>query len=153
MMKKLIKAGVLLIIFVAALIVSSLVINRGSGDQIVDMGAPTLPRVWFTLNGEKVNVLSGYVRDMDIPAMRDTITPLEADGTLDMTVEEDGNAISGMKYTVYSMDGEEVYGEGEASELSGEETVTLSLADSLEESAQLDGAGYDDFSEDHISAV
>ena len=56
MMKKLIKAGVLLIIFVAALIVSSLVINRGSGDQIVDMGAPTLPRVWFTLNGEKVNV-------------------------------------------------------------------------------------------------
>ena len=47
MMKKLIKAGVLLIIFVAALIVSSLVINRGSGDQIVDMGAPTLPRVWF----------------------------------------------------------------------------------------------------------
>ena len=60
MMKKLIKAGVLLIIFVAALIVSSLVINRGSGDQIVDMGAPTLPRVWFTLNGEKVNVLSGY---------------------------------------------------------------------------------------------
>ena len=63
MMKKLIKAGVLLIIFVAALIVSSLVINRGSGDQIVDMGAPTLPRVWFTLNGEKVNVLTGYVRD------------------------------------------------------------------------------------------
>ena len=93
MIKKLIKAGVLLIIFVAALIVSSLVINRGSGDQIVDMGAPTLPRVWFTLNGEKVNVLSGYVRDMDIPAMRDTITPLEADGTLYMTVEKDGNEI------------------------------------------------------------
>ena len=136
MMKKLIKAGVLLIIFVAALIVSSLVINRGSGDQIVDMGAPTLPRVWFTLNGEKVNVLSGYVRDMDIPAMRDTITPLEADGTVDMTVETDGNEISGVQYTVYSMDGEEVYTEGEAPELSDTGTVTLSLSDGLSDSVR-----------------
>ena len=136
MMKKLIKAGVLLIIFVAALIVSSLVINRGSGDQIVDMGAPTLPRVWFTLNGEKVNVLSGYVRDMDIPAMRDTITPLKADGTVDMTVETDGNEISGVQYTVYSMDGEEVYTEGEAPELSDTETVTLSLSDGLSDSVR-----------------
>ena len=136
MMKKLIKAGVLLIIFVAALIVSSLVINRGSGDQIVDMGAPTLPRVWFTLNGEKVNVLSGYVRDMDIPAMRDTITPLEADGTVDMTVETDGNEISGVQYTVYSMDGEEVYTEGEAPEFSDTGTVTLSLSDGLSDSVR-----------------
>lgn len=136
MMKKLIKAGVLLIIFVAALIVSSLVINRGSGDQIVDMGAPTLPRVWFTLNGEKVNVLSGYVRDMDIPAMRDTITPLKADGTVDMTVETDGNEISGVQYTVYSMDGEEVYTEGEAPELSDTGTVTLSLSDGLSDSVR-----------------
>ncbi len=136
MKKKLIKAGVLLVVFAAALVVSSFIINRGSEDQIADMGAPAIPRVWFTVNGQKVNILSGYVRDMDIPAMRDTITPLEADGTLDMTVEEDGNAISGVKYTVYSMDGEEVYGEGEASELSGEETVTLSLADSLEESVR-----------------
>lgn len=136
MMKKLIKAGVLLIIFVAALIVSSLVINRGSGDQIVDMGAPTLPRVWFTLNGEKVNVLSGYVRDMDIPAMRDTITPLEADGTVDMTVETDGNEISGVQYTVYSMDGEEVYTEGDAPELSDTGTVTLSLSDGLSDSVR-----------------
>ena len=136
MKKKLIKAGVLLVVFAAALVVSSFIINRGSEDQIADMGAPAIPRVWFTVNGQKVNILSGYVRDMDIPAMRDTITPLEADGTLDMTVEEDGNAISGVKYTVYSMDGEEVYGEGEASELSGEETVTLSLADSLGESVR-----------------
>ena len=136
MKKKLIKAGVLLVVFAAALVVSSFIINRGSEEQIADMGAPAIPRVWFTVNGQKVNILSGYVRDMDIPAMRDTITPLEADGTLDMTVEEDGNAISGVKYTVYSMDGEEVYGEGEASELSGEETVTLSLADSLEESVR-----------------
>lgn len=136
MIKKLIKAGVLLIIFVAALIVSSLVINRGSGDQIVDMGAPTLPRVWFTLNGEKVNVLSGYVRDMDIPAMRDTITPLEADGTLDMTVETDGNEISGVQYTVYSMDGKEVYAEGKDVELSDAGTVTLSLSDGLTDSVR-----------------
>mgnify|MGYP007002744598 CR=1 FL=1 len=53
MKKKLIKAGVLLVIFAAALVVSSLVINRGSRDRTADMGAPTLPRVWFTFQWRK----------------------------------------------------------------------------------------------------
>lgn len=129
MKRRLIKAGVLIIVFAAALVISSLVVNRGSSDQIADMGAPTLPRVWFTVDGEKVNTLSGYVRDMDIPAMRDTITPLEKDGTLSMTVEKDGNDISKVEYTVYSMDGEEVYSEGETGDIPEDGTVTLTLSE------------------------
>ena len=131
MKKRLIKAGVLLVVFAAALVISSLVVNRGSSDQIADMGAPTLPRVWFDVNGEKVNVLSGYVRDMDIPAMRDTITPLEKDGNLLMTVETNGNDIEKTQYTVYSLDGEEMYSEGETAELSEEGTADLQLGGSL----------------------
>lgn len=136
MKKRLIKAGVLLIVFAAALVISSLIVNRGSGDQIADMGAPALPRVWFTLNGEKVNILSGYVRDMDIPAMRDTITPLNADGTLNVGVEKDGNEISRMRYSVYSMDGKEVYSQEKEAELSEESTASLSLADGLKDSVR-----------------
>ena len=136
MKKKLIKAGVLLVIFAAALVVSSLVINRGSRDRTADMGAPTLPRVWFTSNGEKVNTLSGYVRDMDIPSMRDTITPLKADGTLDMVIDAEGSKVSRVQYTVYSLDVEEVYSEGQAPELSEEGNVTLTLSEGLNESVR-----------------
>ena len=136
MKKKLIKAGVLLIVFAAALVISSLVINRGSGDQIADMGSPTLPRVSFTVNGEKVNTLAGYVRDMDIPAMRDTITPLKRDGTLDIAVERYGNEISRVRYSVYSMDGKEEYGSEKEAELSEEGTASLALSDGMKDSAR-----------------
>ena len=79
MKRKLIKAGVLLVIFAVALVISSLVINRGTGDEIIDMGAPSLPRISFLLDDKQVNTLFGYVEEMEIPSMRDTIIPLGED--------------------------------------------------------------------------
>ena len=73
---RLIKVGVLAAVFVIALIASSLVINRGTDDKIVDMGAPSLPRISFLVGEQEVNALCGYIRDMDLTSMRDTITPL-----------------------------------------------------------------------------
>ena len=45
MKRKLIKAGVLLVIFAAALVVNSREINRGTGDESVDTGAQSHPRI------------------------------------------------------------------------------------------------------------
>lgn len=114
MKRKIIKAGVLIVVFIAALVISSMVINSGTDDEIVDMGAPTLPRVSFTVDDREVNPLFGYVQDMDITAMRDTITPLNQNGTLSMNIEENGQEISGIRYEVYSLDGTDKYTEGEA---------------------------------------
>ena len=112
MKRKIIKAGVLIVVFIAALIISSMIINSGTDDEIVDMGAPTLPRISFTVDQREVNPLFGYVQDMDITAMRDTITPLNADGSLTMNIEKNGREISDIRYEVYSLDGEEKYTEG-----------------------------------------
>lgn len=136
MKKRVIKIGVLIIVFAAALVISSQVINRGSDDEIVDMGAPALPRISFTVDGRQVNMLSGYVGDMEITAMRDTITPLESDGTLQMNLEADGNEISSIKYEVYSLDGGETYKTGELENVTPEEPMALELNDALGESVQ-----------------
>ena len=136
MKKRVIKIGVLIIVFAAALVISSLVINRGSDDEIVDMGAPALPRISFTVDGRQVNILSGYVGDMEITAMRDTITPLESDGTLQMNLEADGNEISSIKYEVYSLDGGETYKTGDLENVTPEEPMALELNDALGESVQ-----------------
>ena len=136
MKKRVIKIGVLIIVFAAALVISSLVINRGSDDEIVDMGAPVLPRISFTVDGRQVNILSGYVGEMAITAMRDTITPLESDGTLQMNLEADGNEISSIKYEVYSLDGGETYKTGELENVTPEEPMALELNDALGESVQ-----------------
>ena len=136
MKRRVIKTGVLVIIFAAALVISSLVVNRGTEDEIIDMGFPTLPRISFAVDGKNVNTLFGYVDDMDITAMRDTITPLESDGSLSMNLEADGNKISGIKYEVYSLDGEETYKTGELTNITADQAMRLELNDSLDESVQ-----------------
>lgn len=124
MRNRIIKAGVLAAVFLAALLISSLLINRGTDDKIVDMGAPTLPRVSFFTGDTEVNPLFGYTRDMDITAMRDTIIPLETDGTLRMAIDADEESVSEIRYEVYSLDGEKEYMQGEA-DLPGDDGQTL----------------------------
>lgn len=125
-----------MIIFAAALVISSLVINRGTEDEIVDMGAPTVPRISFVVNGNQINPLSGYTQDMDIPAMRDTITPLGEDGSLSMNLEEGRSTVSGIRYEVYSMDGEEKYKEGDVELPAEGEAAVLQLSNILSEPLQ-----------------
>ena len=127
MKRKIIKAGVLIVVFIAALIISSMIINSGTDDEIVDMGAPTLPRISFTVDQREVNPFFGYVQDMDITAMRDTITPLNADGSLTMNIEKNGREISDIRYEVYSLDGEEKYTEGKVEVPEEDSAATLDV--------------------------
>ena len=120
------KAGILLVVFLAAIFISSLFMNSGVDDQIIDLGDPTLPRISFQKEGKSLNPLAGYVNEMDITAMRDTITPLEENGTLRMQIEEFGNTITGVQYKVYSLNGEEIYLKGKQKDIS-EETILLDL--------------------------
>lgn len=120
------KAGILLAVFLAAIFISSLFMNSGVDDQIIDLGDPTLPRISFQKEGKSLNPLAGYVNEMDITAMRDTITPLEENGTLRMQIEEFGNTITGVQYKVYSLNGEEIYLQGKQKDIS-EETILLDL--------------------------
>ena len=127
MKRRLIRAGVLIVVFIAALVIGSIVINSGTDDEIVDMGSPTLPRISFTVGGTEVNPLFGYVQDMDITAMRDTITPLGTNNSLTMNIEANENEISSIRYEVYSLDGEDRYTEGKADVPAQEEPVSLQI--------------------------
>ena len=97
------------------------------------MGAPSLPRISFLLDGKTVNTLSGYAGDMEIPSMRDTIIPLGEDRSLNMRLEEGSSSVSGIRYEVYSMDGSEKYKEGKADLPAEGETTTFQLGDVLSE--------------------
>ena len=136
MKRRVIKGVILGVIFIAALVISSFVLNRGVEDEIVDMGAASLPRISFVVDGRDVNTLFGYVDDMDVTAMRDTITPLEANGTLPMNLEADGREISRIQYEVYSLNGEETYKTDEVGEITQDEPMVLKLGDALSDSVQ-----------------
>lgn len=130
--KRWIRAGILTVIFLVALIISSLITNQGTDDQTIDLGVPTLPRLSFRVTEKSVNALAGHVNEMDITAMRDTITPLEETGTLQMDIEANGNKVDAIQYEVYSLDGKEEYKKGKGKG-NLEQSVQLDLSGALPE--------------------
>ena len=122
--KRLKDAGILALIFIAAVIGFSLYTNKGNDNMTADMGSATFPQISFTYNGFVINTLSGYAKEMDIPAMRDTLTPVSGQ-TLDGTIEAYDNKISDASYTVYSLDGREKLKEGKLARSGGEFTADL----------------------------
>ena len=128
---RLINAGILLAVFIAAVLIFSYFTNRGNDNMTADMGVTTYPQVSFSCKGFNVNLLSGYAKKMDIPAMRDTITPVDGQ-TLDLNIEAYDNKINRLKYTVYTLDGKDKLlekkvkkaGKGVSLELAGENLLS-----------------------------
>lgn len=123
------RTGILTAMFIAAMIVSSLLTNQGTADRSVDMASSTLPRIKFLIDTEKeLNPLVGYRDEMETAAMRDTITPVQSDQIL-MVLERHGNDISKIQYTLCSLDGQTTYKKGSVKESNG--TVKIPLEGTL----------------------
>jgi hypothetical protein len=122
--KRLIDAGILVVVFIIAVIVFSLLTNQGNDNMTADMSAATFPQVSFSYNGYNLNTLPGYAQEMDIASMRDTITPVVGN-QLNMNISAYKNVIQSLKYQVYTLDGTQLLKE-ETVDSPGE-TVTLNL--------------------------
>ena len=104
MKRRLIHAGILAAVFVAAVIVFSYVTNRGNNNMTADLGTATLPSVSFACQGYEVNYLTGYVREMDVTTMRDSITPV-TDQTLELHIQTYDARVQSLDYEVFTLDG------------------------------------------------
>ncbi len=131
-----IREGVILLaVFIAAVFVFSLLINRDSENTTADIGTATYPQVAFSYNGYTLNPLPGYAKEMDIPSMRDTITPI-TDGEVSVSLLSYDNEITSLSYQVYSLDGQTLLSEGTMEH--PEEDLTLTFGgDWLSEGEQV----------------
>jgi len=107
MKKILIRTGILLTVFVAAVIGFSYFTNRENTDMTADIQNAVLPYISFKTGDLTVNSLVGYVDEMDIPSMRDSITPV-SNYKVRMNIHDAGAVIDAFTYEVYSLNGEEV---------------------------------------------
>ena len=90
-MKKIcIKTAVWIVTFFLSILILSSFMNQGNTDMTVEMGKATLPLVYMSQGGERINCLHGYVKEMRGSTMRDTITPLGTGRNLSITVEKLG---------------------------------------------------------------
>lgn len=119
MKRAIIKGCLLGLIFVAALMLISMIMNQGNTDMTTEMGEATFPIVSMSVSGHRVNHLHGYAENMDSAYLRDTLQPVESDRKIAVQMDTYGKDISQIAFEVRSLDGERLI---ESTEVSGYET-------------------------------
>lgn len=105
-MKKIwIRWGVIIVVFFLSLVIFSVVLNQGTTDMTIDMQGATLPVISVLIEDQEINLLHGYVDDMDEGTIRDVVTPIGDNRNLDFKVNTYGTDVSRLSYEVRSKDG------------------------------------------------
>lgn len=138
MLKGIRKFLILLAVFCAALVVFSKLTNHETRDLTTDMSEASLPVV-YVVNGEKLmNEMHGYVDDMSVVSMRDTITPLPQNGKLTLRIDPYGKKIQKVSFQIRSLNGDRLVQDGDIS-VSGDAasvTGTVSVENLLEDNTE-----------------
>ena len=125
MIKKIaVRASVLTAVFIMAVIVFSYLTNRGNTDMSADMDGATLPRISFVTEGYEINSIPGYKNDMEIPSMRDTLTPVE-NREIELHLEKYDTQVQKMTWQVFTLDGEKCLQQEKLKEIDNVETIKL----------------------------
>ena len=116
MSKRVIKPLVLTGLFLAALIVFSVITNKDNQDLTTSMPEATLPVVRLYQNDTVVAQLHGYVSSMDATGMRDSIVPVDSERKLPMVIGTAGKNIDEIHYEIRSLNGERLVAKNEVSD-------------------------------------
>ena len=108
MKKGLLKAGVLLLLFAAALGGTAALINREKIVGTRQMEDASLPILYMEVADTKVNPMYGYASEMEEQYMRDSLTPLPTDRSLTMAIDPKNASVKTVSYRVSTADGTEV---------------------------------------------
>ena len=104
MMKKIGKITVhgliLLIVFVVSVMVFMRTINQVSPDAAESMKTSTFPLVYMRRGGVNFNCLHGYAQEMDVSLLRESITPLQTNRTIDVMIQSYSASIDSLSYEV-----------------------------------------------------
>lgn len=103
-----IKIVVLTAVFAAAALGVFFWMSRGGSSNERAMSDATFPLVYLTYKDTQINCLHGYTKPMQITAMRDTITPLNTDRTIEVQIKNFGQNINDLNFQVITLDGETV---------------------------------------------
>ena len=104
---------VLHILFLAALFVVSVLffsrmINQVAPDAAENMKESTFPLVYMQRGGVNFNCLHGYAQEMDVSRLRDGVTPLSADRSIDILIQGFSASVEKVSYEVIAIDTKEV---------------------------------------------
>lgn len=106
MKKTLIKLTVFVSVFIITLVVAGKIMNKDHNNMTMEMAEATLPIIMMERDGISYNELHGYTKDMDTASMRDTVTVLDENRGVSVSVDTYGRDVTGLAIEVRSIDGE-----------------------------------------------
>ncbi len=123
MSKKIIKAVVLPLVFLAALFGFSMLTHTENVNLVSEMPESTLPVIRLSCGDQPINELYGYRDEMDAASTRDTITPLADSLELPVTIEAHDSYVESISYQVRTLDMERLLEDTQVSAFSQEDGV------------------------------
>lgn len=108
MKKILTKAGILLLVFFLGVIAFSSMMNKETTDNKMDLEDATLPVMSMKIGDQKVNRMYGHATQMQVDFMRESLTPIETDKELTVSITPNGHKIKDLVYEVRTSDGNKV---------------------------------------------
>ena len=123
MKRTIIRCCVCVVTFVAALIVSSMLLNRGNTDMTADMEPPRLPSVYVDADGLRVNMMDGYLGEMEEEYMRGRLLPIGTDRKLSIGILTYGTQVESLAFEVRSADGTRLVEDTQVSGMTEEDGV------------------------------
>lgn len=108
---------VLIVIFISAMVIFSMLMNKENKEQTTTMDSASLPVMQFMYGDKVLNELHGYTQEMDMLSMRDGLMPLSDSRQLELKVTTYGNKIDQISYKIRSMNNERLLVEVEDAEI------------------------------------
>ncbi len=118
MNKRIVKPLVITGVFIVAIILFSIFMNRVNEDLTTSMSESSLPVMSFYYGDTQIDELHGYVNKMDERAMRDSIIPINSDRKLPMQISTYGKTIDKIHYEIRSMDAGRLVAEADVTDFS-----------------------------------
>ena len=124
------KAGILFLIFIAALVIYFISARNAMEKEntvYTSMEEPSFPVVYMKLNGKEINCLHGYMQDMGNQAARDSISVLPENRELGIKITEYGNTITGISYEVRNLSLDRLIERTDITEWDSSEGITTAV--------------------------
>ena len=134
-----IRGGIIAFVFLASLLIFSIVLNQGNTDMTMEMAPASLPTASIILENQKINQMHGYVQRMDTATLRDSITPIGEDRNVSFQVDLYGQEVQEIKFEVRSIDGQRLIEDTRVTDYvkTGEVlTASVNLKDLIEENIE-----------------
>lgn len=130
---------VIIVVFIAALFIFSIVLNQGNTDMTMEMPPASLPTACVFIEEQKVNEMHGYVQRMEADSIRDVLTPIGEDRKIFLQIDLYGQKLQEIRYEVRSIDGERLIEDSRVTDyVKSDDAVTaaVSLKDLISENKE-----------------